>query len=93
MDLKDYRAAIDELDRELLALFTRRLALCSDIAVWKKEHGLGVLDETREKEKLAAVAAQSPAGYETETAAFFERVIALCRESEERLLFQSGEEG
>ena len=55
MDLKDYRAAIDGIDRELLALFTRRLALCSDIAVWKKEHGLPALDEVREKEKLAAV--------------------------------------
>ena len=28
MELKDYRAAIDDIDRELLALFARRLALC-----------------------------------------------------------------
>jgi len=93
MELKECRAAIDEIDRELLALFTRRLSLCADIAVWKKEHGLPALDEAREKEKLAAVAVQSPAGYETETAAFFEHVIALCRESEERLLSGRGKEG
>ena len=33
MELKDYRAAIDDIDRELLALFARRLALCGEIAV------------------------------------------------------------
>ena len=88
MDLNEYRAAIDGVDRELLALFVRRLALCADVAVWKKEHGLGVRDDAREKEKLASVAAQCPAGYEADAAAFFERVIELCRESEERLLRQ-----
>ncbi|MDO4861268.1 MAG: chorismate mutase [Eubacteriales bacterium] len=92
MELKDYRAAIDALDRELLALFAQRLSLCSEIAVWKKARGLPALDEAREKEKLAAVAAQSPAEYEAETAAFFERVIALCRASEERLLSEGGKE-
>jgi len=92
MELKDYRAAIDGIDRELLALFLRRLSLCADIAAYKREHGLPVYDEAREKEKLAAVAAQSPAGYEAETAAFFEHVIALCRASEERLLFKGGKE-
>ena len=91
MELKDYRAAIDGIDRELLALFARRLALCGEIAGWKKEHGLPVLDEAREREKLAAVAAQSPADYKAETAAFFERVIALCRASEEHLLSEDGE--
>ena len=92
MELKDYRAAIDGIDRELLALFARRLALCGEIAGWKKEHGLPVLDEAREREKLAAVAVQSPAEYKAETSAFFERVIALCRASEERLLSEDGEE-
>ena len=92
MELKDYRAAIDGIDRELLALFARRLALCGEIAGWKKEHGLPVLDEARERKKLAAVAVQSPAEYKAETAAFFERVIALCRASEERLLSEDGEE-
>ena len=92
MELKDYRAAIDDIDRELLALFARRLALCAEIAGWKKEHGLGALDEAREREKLAAVAAQSPAECEAETAAFFERVLALCHASEERLLSEGGKE-
>lgn len=92
MELKDYRAAIDDIDRELLSLFVRRLALCAEIAGWKKEHGLPALDQAREMEKLDAVAAQSPAGYKTETAAFFERVIALCRASEERLLSEGGKE-
>lgn len=60
MDLKDYRQEINRLDEEILALFARRMAVAAAIGDYKKAHGLPVLDESREREKLADVAAALP---------------------------------
>ena len=43
------RAAIAEIDREMAALFLRRMAAAADIAAYKKEKGLPVLDEDQER--------------------------------------------
>ena len=53
MDLQDYRARIDVVDEELLRLFKERMNISGEIAQYKKEQGIPVLDNTRETEKLA----------------------------------------
>jgi chorismate mutase/prephenate dehydratase len=55
MDLQDYRAQIDKVDDQLLSLFKERMDIVSQIAKYKKEHGLPVLDAAREREKLAGI--------------------------------------
>jgi chorismate mutase len=50
-----YRAQIDVIDKELLRLFNERMDVVRQIAQYKKEHGLPVLDAAREKEKLDAI--------------------------------------
>ena len=52
MDMTDYRERIDEIDRELTALFARRMEVAAQIAAYKRENGLPVLDERRERELL-----------------------------------------
>ena len=56
MDLNDYRLKIDAIDKELLRLFSERMDVASEIARFKAENGLPVLDSAREREKLLAVA-------------------------------------
>lgn len=46
--LKDARAEIDAIDGELARLFERRMNVCRDVAQYKREHGLSVLDAARE---------------------------------------------
>lgn len=36
MDLSEYRTKIDEIDRQLVALFTERMATAADIAAYKR---------------------------------------------------------
>ena len=60
MELSDYRARIDQIDRQLVELFAQRMNTAAGIAAYKKEHGLPVLDPVREREKLLDVAAQAP---------------------------------
>ena len=57
MELSDYRARIDQIDRQLVELFAQRMNTAAGIAAYKKEHGLPVLDPVREREKLLDVAA------------------------------------
>ena len=49
LDLKDYREQIDEIDREIVALLTKRLGIVKSIADYKKKNNLQVLDKKREK--------------------------------------------
>lgn len=54
-DLTEIREKIDQLDDELLELFLRRMDLAEEVAAYKKEHNLPVLNRTREREILAKV--------------------------------------
>ncbi|MGZ8471214.1 MAG: prephenate dehydrogenase/arogenate dehydrogenase family protein, partial [Gemmatirosa sp.] len=47
------RATIDALDRELLQLAARRMAVVAEVAAYKRAHGLRVRDPVRERELLA----------------------------------------
>lgn len=60
MELSDYRARIDQIDRQLVELFAQRMNTAAGIAAYKKEHGLPVLDPVREREKLLDVAGAGP---------------------------------
>jgi chorismate mutase/prephenate dehydrogenase len=46
------RAMIDALDRELLQLLARRMALVGEVAAYKRQHGLKVRDIVREQSVL-----------------------------------------
>lgn len=53
-DLDELRQRINAIDRQMLALFQERMQVAADIAQYKRENGLPVLDPAREREKLAA---------------------------------------
>ena len=55
MNLEQSRKAIDEIDQQLVKLFTERMACAAEIAAYKKENNLPVLDAGRERQKLAAI--------------------------------------
>lgn len=49
-DIKESRKKINQIDEQMAALFQKRMAVCKDIALYKKESGLSVRDEVREAE-------------------------------------------
>lgn len=51
--LEEIRQEINAIDTEMATLFERRLAACREVAEYKKEHGLPILDAAREAEILA----------------------------------------
>lgn len=55
--LDEARTTIDDVDRQMAALFARRMEAVADVAAYKAEHGLPILDRAREVEVLERNAA------------------------------------
>ena len=53
--LEKQRAEIDAIDREIVALFERRMQVVVDVARIKKENDIAILDANREKEVITKV--------------------------------------
>lgn len=59
MELSEIRTKIDAVDQELLKLFLERMDLAEEVAAYKNEHHLPILNRQREREILAHVSEQS----------------------------------
>ena len=79
MDLKEYREEINAIDGELVSLFAKRMRVSEGIAACKKEHGLPVLDETREREKLRTVLEATPEDLREYAASLYSLIFELSR--------------
>ncbi len=51
-DIKDIRKDINEIDKEMRALFSRRMEAAREVAEYKSAHGLAILDGAREREVI-----------------------------------------
>ena len=59
MELSEIRTKIDAVDDQLLELFLQRMPLSEDVAAYKNEHHLPILNKQREREILAKVTEKS----------------------------------
>ena len=48
MDLNELRTGIDRIDSQMLELFEKRMELCKNIALYKKENNLPIFQSDRE---------------------------------------------
>ena len=55
MNLEELRAQIDTVDASIVELFQQRMDIAAQIAKYKQENGLPILQSAREREKLNAV--------------------------------------
>ena len=51
-DIEDARKIINETDRKMAELFTRRMKAVEEIFEYKKQHGLPIYDQKRELEVI-----------------------------------------
>ena len=59
MELSEIRTKIDAVDDQLLDLFLQRMELSEEVAAYKNEHNLPILNKAREREILAKVTEKS----------------------------------
>ncbi|MBE6631258.1 MAG: bifunctional chorismate mutase/prephenate dehydratase [Ruminococcaceae bacterium] len=79
MDIKDLREKIDVIDEQLVKLFGERMAVAKDIAEYKKEKDVPVLDVMREREKLASVSDMSADEFKEYTRVLYSLIFELSR--------------
>ncbi len=85
-ELDELRQKINEIDRELVALYTKRLEVCREVGLYKKAHHLPVLDAAREKQVLRSKAelVQQPE-LRSYVTALFEHVMTQSRMLQSKL--------
>lgn len=79
MDLKELRREIDQIDDELVRLFTARMDVAAKIADYKKEHSLPILAPVREREKLQDVAQKAGPEMENYARVLYSMLFELSR--------------
>jgi len=91
MDLQDLRAQIDDTDDRILRLFKDRMDISREIARFKKENDLPVLDSVRERDKLASIG--DKAGDELRSYAYmlFDLLFELSRSQQGSVLNAASE--
>ena len=79
MELNDLRKEIDEIDRELVSLFIKRMNVSAGVAEYKREHGLPVLDASRERALLEKISVLSGEDFEDYTRTLYSTILDLSR--------------
>lgn len=86
MDLLELRKEIDGLDDQMLKLFTKRMEVCRQVAEYKKEKELPVLQGGREEEILSRIRETAPAGLEDGAAVLFSNLMDISKCLQQREL-------
>ena len=86
-ELEAIRQELDAVDRELVTLFERRMALAREVAAYKLARDLPVLDSSREEQVLSSRAAmlQNPA-LAQDVRRLWTTLMALSRAEQEKYI-------
>ena len=75
MDLAELRQESDQIDEKLVALFAARMKASEQVAAYKKEHNLPVMDAGRERQKRVEVASMVDSELQTATDALYSLIF------------------
>ena len=88
--LEKQRAEIDAIDREIVALFERRMQVVVEVARIKKENGIAILGANREKEVIQKVQSYlKDATLKEELAEAYETLMKVSKDYQRKQLEQS----
>lgn len=86
-ELEDLRRQIDEIDRQIVPLYERRMDICRRVGEYKLAHNLPVLDAGREREVLAdKTAVVKDTTLKPYLTALYEQIMAQSRLIQTKLM-------
>ncbi len=92
VDLLQLRDQIDQVDRQMVALFEQRQEICRSVAQYKIENHKKVLDREREEQKLAAVQQLASTDFNRHGVRdMFEQLMAVSRKLQYQILAENGQ--
>lgn len=79
MNLDAIRERLDRIDDQMTDLFAQRMRLVTDVAAYKKEHGLPILDTGRERKILNRVSLRAGEDMEHYTKLLYQTLFSVSR--------------
>lgn len=93
IDLSVSRKQIDEIDRQIVELFEKRMAVSEKVARYKQETGKPVFDKAREDEKLLNLSSMSHGAFNGRAVKeLFSQIMSISRKYQYSLLPQERQE-
>lgn len=90
-DLLELRAEIDEIDRQIVELYQRRMEIAEEVAAYKIQNGKQVFDREREVSKLMKLTALGNTEFNRHgIRELFEQIMAVSRKRQYQLLTEAG---
>ena len=91
IDLLTLRGQIDEIDREIVSLYERRMKISGQVAEYKIEIGKKVFDKQREEEKLAVLKSLVSNDFNRHgITELFEQIMSMSRKLQYQMLTEKG---
>lgn len=88
-ELENLREKIDTIDREMIALFEKRMDVVCDIAKYKKKNNLSILNQGREDiviSKVKSIIKNND--YTDSAAAFIKEVMGISKDLQQKIIHQ-----
>ena len=86
MDLNKIRTEIDAVDAELVELYKKRMSLSAQVAEYKRENNIPILDSSRERALLAKISELSGKEFEDYSRTLYSIILDLSRAYQHRIL-------
>ena len=83
-DLLEIRGQINNIDDQIIALWKERMALSLEVAEYKRENNLPILDEKREKELLDRISDLAGEELKEYSRELYSEIMRISREYQER---------
>ena len=85
-ELQDLRREIDAIDRELVELFRRRMDVTARVGAYKRERGIPVLDQERERQVLRNKGELAGEALRPAVITLYQTIMALSRRQQRDLM-------
>jgi chorismate mutase/prephenate dehydratase len=79
MKLQEIRSQLDQIDDQMTALFAKRMNLVTEVAAYKKEKGLPILDTGRERQIINRVTQEAGKDLERYTKLLYQTIFNVSR--------------
>ncbi len=91
MDLSILRGQIDEIDKEIVSLYEKRMEISGKVAEYKIETGKKVFDREREEQKLTALKGMAHNDFNRHgIVELFEQIMSMSRKLQYQMLTKKG---
>ncbi len=92
-ELDQLRSSIDEIDRQIVALFEQRMAVTEQVGHYKQKVGMPVLDAGREREVIGKkIECLTDPSLKTDVSLLYHSIMAISRRQQRALVEESGSE-